>query len=111
MVLPALQAAPYYDTSSGMADSEESTESMGREAEHSSNHEQESPAVAAVGAGTSKQQVAAVGHDKQQQQQQEGEPASAADVCCSYPMQHGAQSPSSARTSKKSRTEQCAGAR
>jgi hypothetical protein len=113
LVLPLLQAAPYYDTSSGMADSEESTESMGREAEqYSSDHKQESPVAAAAAAGisNSRQQAAAAGNGKQQQQQHKA-PVSTAHACQSHPLQPAVQSPSTARSSKKSRTEQCAGAR
>ncbi|KAF6259550.1 Metallo-dependent phosphatase-like protein [Scenedesmus sp. NREL 46B-D3] len=85
-VLPRPQAAPYYDIAGGMMDSEESTKSMGREAEQrSSDHEQESP-VAAAATPNSKQHVAAAGLRKQQQQQQQQGAAFKADACNSHPL-------------------------
>jgi hypothetical protein len=110
-MLAAFKAAPYYDTASGMADSEESTESMGREAEHhSTDHEQQSPVAAAAAGASSKQLPEVPGSDKQQQQQQH-KAASIADACHSHPLQPAAHSPSATRSSKKSRTGQLAGAR
>ncbi|WIA10473.1 hypothetical protein OEZ85_010664 [Tetradesmus obliquus] len=114
-VLPRPEAAPYYDTAGGAADSEESTESMGRELEHHSSDTEQASPVAAAGISNSKQQVAAAAHDKPQQEQQQQKAAAAAaaaaDGCQSHPLQQAAHSPSAARSSKKSRTEQGAGAR
>jgi hypothetical protein len=80
---------------------------MGREAEHHSTDPEQESAVPTAAMASSKQQPKAAGADKQQQHKA----ASIADACHSHPMQPAAHSPATTRSSKKSRTEQLAGAR